>query len=350
LAYGVADVIESTSQFFTLNPYDHVIRALGEPHGESDIESIAIHPITGDVYAASGIDAPRKGYLYQIDRTTGTLMPIGSTGFAHVEALAFHPRDTSLWGWAVGHGLLRIDPITGAGQLVWSGGTRSSALAWSDDGNRLYGIAGNTLWAFDPTTMTMTTIATNIPANSLFLDVRPDGRLLGGVDDDQHLTLFLYDLASQQIIARTNVANRFDDVEALAWPGACADRIFASIPLVIRDTPAQGAPGSYFPLHAVQFAPHTGVDVTVNGSWVGRVQADVTGQVALTLFYDSNAPPGRYIIDFTEQHPTGLSPNGTSWSAESSITIDRAAPQRSNTGDAPILPGTLRQYLSIIRA
>jgi hypothetical protein len=195
--------------------------------------------------------------------------------------------------------------------------------------------------------MTMSTVGTNFPANSLFVDIRPDGLVLGGVDDDQHLDLFLYDLTGQRVIARTNIISRFDDLEALAWPGACADPTHGSIPRVMDDTPQQGAPGSYFPLRAIGFAPHAEIDVTSNGSLVGSVIADASGQVALTLFYDTNAPIATYTIDFTEQRPTVS--GKASWSAETPISIDGAVPQLTDVGDGPILPGTLRLYLPMTR-
>jgi CSLREA domain-containing protein len=348
LAYGIADLAQETSQGFTLNPHDQTMRVLGQPHGESDIESLALHPFTGEVYAASGSDVARKGYLYRLDRATGALMPIGSTGFAHIDALAFHPQDGSLWGWAVGRGLIQIDPSTGAGQLVWAGGPHTSALAWSDDGSRLYGTAGARLWNFDPTTMSMTTIGENLPPDSLFLDIRPDGRVLGGVDDDRHLILFLYDPARQRVIARTKIASLYDDLEALAWPDACAASVLSTIPLLRADTPEQGAPGSYFSLYAEGFGPQADVNVTVNGVLVGSARANAAGYVALTLFYDTNAPTGTYVINLVEQRLPALNISSASWIAETQITIDWAAPRVANASSAPVLRGTLTSFLPLI--
>jgi len=99
LVYALHDGGLNNSQFFTINPNNHFeIKALGETHFGHDIEGMAIHPGTQDIYASSGDNQAvglAQGYIYQVDKLEGTLTPFCSTGLGDVSAMSFHPQDHS---------------------------------------------------------------------------------------------------------------------------------------------------------------------------------------------------------------------------------------------------------------
>jgi hypothetical protein len=347
LAYGVADLGAASSQLFTYAPGMGMIQPLGSPHSGADIEAIAADSSSGRVYAASGHDGAKKGYLYRIERATGALEEIGPTGFDEIDALAFRETDHSLWGWATGKGLVELEPTTGTGRLVLAHTGGSSALAWTADGSRLYGSTGATLWAYDPPAASISIVANNLPATSLFLNVESAGRILGGVDDDGRLGLFVYDLTRQQRVAHLAAATPFGDLETLAWPGTCANTLLGTLPAFLPATAERGAPGSYFLMQAAGFSHSGAVDVTVNGAVVGTASSDQAGQVAIALFYDPNAPPGTYVIGLANHAGVESGARGGAWTAETRIAIDGTAPRIGNTSSAPVLSGLPKVFLPI---
>jgi CSLREA domain-containing protein len=348
LAYGAADLGAAASQIFTYEPHTGVIQSLGSSHVHADIEALAIDPRNGQIYAASGSDAAKKGYLYRVDRTTGALTEVGPTGFDTIDALAFRGTDHTLWGWVPGKGLVQLNLATGAGRLIQARSGGSTALVWSDDGSRLYGTTGTTLWVYDPLTGAISVPTTTLPATSLFLHISPGGRIIGGVDDDGRLELFVYDLARQQRIAHLAVPSAFDDLEAIAWPGACANTVIDAIPAFLPGAVERGAPGSYFALHATGFGAGQAVRVTVNGARVGGAIADAAGQVALTLFYQANAPAGTYMVALANHAEPGSAATGGAWAAEARITIDNRVPALANRSNAPVLSGLPRVFVPMV--
>jgi hypothetical protein len=347
LAYAVADLGAATSQLFVYAPLTSAIQPLGPPHYSADIEAIATDTSSGLVYAASGHDGANKGHLYRVEPETGALVEVGPTGFDTIDALAFRETDHSLWGWAAGKGLVQLDPTTGAGQLILAGSGGSSALAWTTDGSRLYGTSDATLWTYDQSANSISTIATHFPPTSLFLDSGSAGRILGGVDDDGRLELFVYDLGRQQRIAHMLIPTPFGDLEAIAWPGACADTLLGALPAFLPATAERGAPGSYFAMQAAGFSHSGEVDVTVNGATVGTALPDSAGNMSIALFYEPNAPLGTYIIGLTNRSDLGMAATGGTWTAETRITIDDTAPQLENLTNAPALSGLPKVFLPI---
>jgi hypothetical protein len=178
--------------------------------------------------------------------------------------------------------------------------------------------------------------------------MRSGGRLLGGFEHDQTLTLFLYDLARGQVVARTTIPVPYDDLEAVAWPGACADSLMSDVPAIALSSADRGAPESYFPLHATGFTPGAAVALTVNGARIGTATADATGELILTLRFNAQAAPGVYAINGSEQPAAGTAV-GATWGAETQVIVDLAAPQLPHSGDAPVVDGTLAIYLPLVR-
>jgi hypothetical protein len=348
LAYGVADVGSAASQFFTLDPRTTAIRNLGSRQEDADIEAVALHPATNELFTTTGSDGSQDGYLFHFDRASDTLTAIGATGFSKVNALAFRPSDGSLWGWVADQGLIQINLATGASRLMHRASGDSSAMAWNADGTQLYIAGGIQLWAYNPLSDALTTLGANFPSTSIVLSIRSDGRLLGGVEHDHVLTLFLYDVARRQVVARTTIPVPYDDLEAIAWPGACADALMSDVPALALSSADRGAPESYFPLHATGFTPRAAVALTVNGSRIGTATADAGGELILTLRLNAQAAPGVYAINASEQ-PAASSPVGATWGAETQVIVDPAASQQPYTGGALVVDGTLAVYLPLIR-
>ncbi len=113
-----------------------------------DLEALAAHPWQAELLvAASGDNTDKAGYLYQVNPITGDLVEIGPTGFADIEDMSFK-ADGTLWAWAKGDGLIKVDIQTGRGQLVFPSELKMEALTWTDD-EVLYLAQGTDLWTYD---------------------------------------------------------------------------------------------------------------------------------------------------------------------------------------------------------
>jgi CSLREA domain-containing protein len=348
LAYGVADVGSAASQFFTLDARTITIRNLGPRQENADIEAVALHPATNELFTTTGSDGSQDGYLFHFDYGSNTLTAIGATGYSKVNALAFRPSDDSLWGWVADQGLIQINPSTGASRLIHRASGDSSAMAWSADGTQLYVASGTQLWAYNPLSDALTTLGANFPSTSIVLSMRSDGRLLGGVEHDHILALFLYDLARRQVVARTTIPVPYDDLEAITWPGVCADALMSDVPALALSSVDRGAPESYFPLHATGFTPRAAVTLTVNSARIGTATADAGGKLLFTLHFNTQAAPGVYAINAREQPAAGTAV-GATWGAETQVIVDIAAAQLPRSSDVLVVDGTLAVYLPLVR-
>ena len=124
--FGVVDYGLNNSQFFHWDSVPNILQPVGPRHDDHDIEALDM-TLNGCVWGASGDDtdngAPPTGYLYKVDKTTGTVVPVGDicdadTGedLVEVDALAFddtvYPNDPYLLGWAQDVGLFFINKPT----------------------------------------------------------------------------------------------------------------------------------------------------------------------------------------------------------------------------------------------
>jgi uncharacterized repeat protein (TIGR01451 family) len=219
--YAVHDASFRDSQFFTIDLPNQMITALGPLHAGADVEALEIHPVTNVLYATG--QGHNGKDLYTVDRQSGALVRIGRTGFRDVDGLSFRPTDATLWGWAKGTGLIQINIATGAGTLVFRSQGEIEGLAWSNDGARLYGADETDLWVYDPATRSLKRIATNLPGETEGLDMRPDGRLVGGIHNADAVSIFAYDIDTLQPVASDIIATSYDDVESIAWPASCTE-------------------------------------------------------------------------------------------------------------------------------
>lgn len=134
--YAVHDDKLNDTQFLIVTGE---LEPIGGVHKDRDIEALALHPTTGVLYAASGDDTDKPGYLYTVDKTNGDITEIGSTGFNEVDGLAFDSNGV-LWGWAQDEGIITIDTNTGVGTLVKEYLGEVEDLTWNVAGTTLYGV------------------------------------------------------------------------------------------------------------------------------------------------------------------------------------------------------------------
>lgn len=221
--FAVNEVSSSDSQFFsmTLGGSQPVFAKIGGLSRGYNIESLALHPVTGVLYAASGDQNKfnQKAALYAVNTSTGALTLVGKTGFKELEALSFNPATNVLWGWGYDKGLVTLNPSTGAATVVFSSKLDAEGMAWNANGTKLYVAAGKTLYSYDPATKKLTTITTSMPGKVESLSLRPDGLLAVGVDGSK--TLFAYDPVAKKEIKALRINTPYKDIEGLAWPAGC---------------------------------------------------------------------------------------------------------------------------------
>ncbi len=227
--YGVQDQALNDSYFFVHDFLQNTTQAMDNICKGCDIEAMAIHPITQDIFVASGDDAQGhpKGYLYKLNPETGELIPIGATGFQGVTSLTFD-QNAVLWAWAEHQGLGQIDPETGEGTLIKEFSFKVGDLSWSADNSVLYAAIGAQLWQYLPATGDATLLCSGLPRKTEALTVLPtalstEGYLLLG-SHQVGFELHAFDPATCQAVVTQDVEVPFDDVEGLAvFSKACVN-------------------------------------------------------------------------------------------------------------------------------
>jgi subtilisin family serine protease len=225
--YAVQDEGLNNSQFFTINPDDGQVSNLGPMYKGYDIESLAIHPQTNIIYAASGDDVANgkeKGHLYMVDGQTGELFSVGNTGFDEIEDLAFSADGETLWAWAKGDGLIKINVATGAGVMVVTSDILVEGLTLNiNNDNILYGAVKTDLLKYDMGANTLEVIcAGKLLGETESLERVPPAHLLFGTHKDKTLSLHLLDPSTCEIIVDADIpTDQFDDVEGIGWPLNC---------------------------------------------------------------------------------------------------------------------------------
>jgi len=228
--YAVHDEKRNDSQFFTMSLNDLTISELGPLYNGHDIESLAIHPKTDMIYAASGDNVAngKKGHFYIVDGQTGQLFPVGSTGFTEIEDLAFSP-DGTLYAWAKRDGLTTINLVTGNGTLILpAADILVEGLTLDKNQSHLFfGADGTDLWQYDMEANTLEVICPNgLLGETEALEIMPDGLitpnglLLVGTHEVP-FGLHAFDAQTCEVIeADETLSNQYNDVEGIAIPVA----------------------------------------------------------------------------------------------------------------------------------
>ena len=225
--YAVHDEGRNHSLFFTidvLNSFD--VKLLGTMYHEHDIESLAIHPTTNQLFAAAGKDGLDPGYLYTVNANTGAISPIGDTGFRDINGLSFKPDDGTLWGWAKGEGLIEIDIATAQGTLQAPYNGAIEDITWNNAGSILYAVRNNRFLAYD--THTVTVLNCTVKGGEIeaieMMPTQADNELLFSMHNDNSLTIRSLNVDSceqAQVTISTALEDiNLNDVEGIALPKA----------------------------------------------------------------------------------------------------------------------------------
>ncbi len=214
--YVIHDEALNDSMLFTIDsPYS--TKVLNNYPG-LDLEAIDSHPERWELYAASGDDTEKAGYLYQVNPQNGDLTEIGSTGFREIEGLSFK-KDGTLWGWAKGDGLIKVNPQTAESELVLPSDIEMEALTWDND-KTLYLAQGKELWKYDGQDLEFAcniskhTNGKNIEA----LEMLPNNTLLVGLHGKRkilQLNVLVFD--SCIILKNSDIISEHNDIEGIAY-------------------------------------------------------------------------------------------------------------------------------------
>jgi len=224
--YGVQDKGLNDSISFVYNPVDQTVKPIGETCQGCDLEAMAIHPITNEIYLGSGDNAVGhpNGHLYKLDANTGELRSVGVTGFEDISGLTFDD-DGVLWGWAKGKGLVTLDTDTGQGNLELSSPIKLADLSWDSNYQVLYGVIGKKLWRYDPTNGDANELCGNLPSKTeaikaLPANVSPVGIVWIGSHNNHQTELQAYEITNCQLQKALNLSIGYDDVEGIDMPTA----------------------------------------------------------------------------------------------------------------------------------
>ena len=294
--YAVHDEKRNDSQFFTVSLDDLTVSELGPMYKGHDIESLAIHPETNMIYAASGDDVTngKPGHFYRVDGETGKLIPVGSTGFNEIEDLAFGP-DGTLYAWAKGEGLITIDLATGKGTLVFPDKTPIEGLTLKkNEGNVFFGAVGTDLLRYDGATDTLEVICPNgLLGETEALEITPDGLITadGLLLIGTHKVPFglhAFDAQTCQVIeADETLSNQYNDVEGIAVPvAACSSTSSSCAALAQEDLQV---------FEAIFMEPFV-LYMAIRSMVV--VDYDITGEWPIPLSTSITPPTGNYTAGF----------------------------------------------------
>ena len=210
-----------------------------------DIEALASHTKRWELYAASGDDTDKAGYLYQINHQNGNLTEIGSTGFKEIEGLSFR-ADGTLWGWAKGDGLIQVNPQTAESELILPSEVEIEALTWKDE-KVLYLAQGTDLWKYDGKDLELACdISKHTKGKSVeALEMAPNNTLLVGLHGKRSLLqLDVLSVEAGFILENSETVSEHNDIEGIAYtkaipltlwaPGAWPEDIKPGIPTEVR--------------------------------------------------------------------------------------------------------------------
>lgn len=147
----------TAGRLITVDPQTGAATLVKQLQPPQDIRDLAFSPedvLFGINHGGGPDDIESPDDLVTIDVATGAVTPVGNTGQAGLQGLAFSPNGT-LYGWGVSCGLATINPTTGVATLVNSGaptGSQIQALAFAPNGT-LFG-AWKSLFTINVTTGT----------------------------------------------------------------------------------------------------------------------------------------------------------------------------------------------------
>lgn len=204
-----------SSQLVRGNLLDQTLQLIGPVHQDANFEGLTFYQ--GRLLTSNGNDDNSR--LYEISATTDAPILIGTLDAENINTLATR-SDGTLWGWS-DQGLVQIDVDNATTNLVQQSSKSMNGLAWALDGSAVYGVSGHKLYKITPSAQTIYEITNGLPDATEGLEMLPNGRLLGGTDKGGQYTIFVFDLATREVVSGF-INPAFSDIEALAIaPSAC---------------------------------------------------------------------------------------------------------------------------------
>src|SRR5262249_35433770 len=148
--------------------------------------------------------------------------------------ITFRSSDATLWGWVKHQGLIQIDLATGVGTLAFASRKSVEGIAWSIDGTTLYITRGTRLWVYTPANGVLIERATNLPKHTTALTTRPDGLLLGGIDEKHSVGFFAYDPIELHEVMHVSIPGDYTP-DAITWPMVCGNASPGGPTTIIRN-------------------------------------------------------------------------------------------------------------------
>lgn len=197
--YAVDNAGKGKSQLYTIAFAGFQVTPLG-PQTNHDFEDVAISVGGHDLFASTGDELSKdKGNIYRVDGISGALTLLGASGFDRITIMKFRATDDTLWGWAEGKGLVQLDQNTGKGTLVFKSSKKFEGMAFQPDG-KLYLATDEKLYVLDLAAKSLKKFASNLPEDTQSLASGGNGVLIGGFKAKSKISLFIYDIASKQVI------------------------------------------------------------------------------------------------------------------------------------------------------
>lgn len=151
---------------------------------------------------------------------------MGSTGLGEVSALSFNPNDGSLWAWADSEGLYKITLNDGviAKEEILVSDLEIEGLTWDSQGQSLYAVANQQLWAWTPDTQQAQLVCNGLPSQVEALEMIDDDTLAFSIHSSANLNIYTWDINDVDNCAKqfsVKLKTIYDDVEGIAWPEGC---------------------------------------------------------------------------------------------------------------------------------
>jgi len=242
LLYGIHDD-DNTTQFFIINSGSSELHPRSQLETHLDIQALDSHPVTNQLYAASGNDTDNPGYLYEMRNGAQDILEIGESGFESIEALAFHP-DGTLWGWSQHDGVFQIETHEKVAHLLdletlsvilpydrkeIGVDIELTDLTWNTKGTTLYGVGkiltSNTtfkgrLWTYTPEGNKVDSICDQLiePLAIEAMEMLPNNTLLLSFSENEQLNFWVIDKQSCEIITQEEITTPYYQVKGLAQP------------------------------------------------------------------------------------------------------------------------------------
>lgn len=210
--------------------------------GICDFENMDSHPTTGVLYAIPNRQ-PSTGpkYIYTVNTRAndgvadGTLTKVATLDNRdlYITSLSFRKSDNTLWAWARGRGLYRINYSTGATTLVMGTNlTNVEGIAWDNASRYLYAsrtaqdtlprYASFELHKYDPSTNQMAYLAP-LPGFTDDLDFAPTNYLNGNLvgmyrtgSDANTIYVYTYDVNTKSVVQRYPISSSLSNNDSFA--------------------------------------------------------------------------------------------------------------------------------------